>query len=265
MNIQDPEKIRNSKWIMPVAILISILLICITALIITFREDIGEHFAKSQEEKEARKIEQELKAKKSLQFSKEERERLIAKQGLTSITEKPLGNVPFASLGKQLPDQLPKWCTSMEKSAYWESGVLLWKRKGYDGFHSCDLRGNVILPGPFYKSLIIFTKKNEIRRLRWILDIDSEPGGLGLRGRFSILNREYIALSYKYAETYGVPIEDIYEIEKGYEENEEEAFKYERAKANRTYKAIDGEVIIVLNYDDIWIDYLLDVDNELTE
>jgi hypothetical protein len=116
MNIQGPEKIKTSKWIMPVVVLISILLICITALVITFREDIKDRLARGQKEKETRKIEEELKAKKYLQFSSKERERLIAKQGLTSITEEPLGNIPFASLRKQLPDKLPAWCMSIEKS-----------------------------------------------------------------------------------------------------------------------------------------------------
>jgi len=250
----DSEKIRSSKWVLPIIVLTSIAMICGTVLIITFKTEIKERVAESRAEREAKIVEEKRKARPFLQFSKEDKTRLLARQGLTSITEKPIGNVPFAWLGKPLPTPLPKGCVPEEKP-YIESITLIWREKGYDGFYTFDLKERkVITSNPFFKSLIIFTKKGEIKRLRMILEVEAEHKN---DNPFSILKKEYEALGYEYAEKFGLPIEDIFELDKGYEDNEENAFKYDRGNAHRTYKAKEGKVEISLDHNSITIDYFL--------
>jgi len=252
----NSEKIRSSKWVLPIIVLTSIAIICGTVLIITFKTEIKERVAKSRAEREAKIVEEKRKGRPFLQFSKEDKTRLLARQGLTSITEKPIGNVPFAWLGKLLPTPLPKGCVPVEKP-YIESITLIWREKGYDGFYDFDLKeGKVIRSNPFFKSLTIFTKKGEIKRLRMILEVEGDHNKID--DPFSILKREYEALGYEYAEKFGLPIEDIFKVDKGYEDNEENAFKYDRGNAHRTYKAKEGKVKISLDHNIIKIDYFLE-------
>jgi len=254
-NMKDSKKLIGQKWILPIIILVSVAMACMTVLIITFRDDIKEYFAEVKDAREAKSLEENMKSRRYLQFSKEEKARLLVKQGLTSITEKQIGNVPFAWLGKSLRTPLPEWCNPVGKS-YEESVLLIWKEKGYDGFYACNLKkGAIIKEYPFYKDLAIFTKNGEIKFLRFILEIDTERGPFD--NTFSILRREYDALGYEYAEKFGIPIEEVYDIDKGYENNEAEAFKYDRGKAFRTYKAKEGEVQIILEHNHIKIDYSL--------
>lgn len=261
-DMRNSGKLISSKWILPIIILISVAMVCMTVLIITFRVEIKEYLVKAKTEKEAKSLEEKKKSKRYLQFSKEEKTRLLAKQGLTSITERQIGNIPFAWLGKSLPVPLPKWCKTIEKP-YLESVSLIWQKWGYDGFYMCNLKEGEVILGHQFSELVIFTRKGEIRHLRWILKLESKHSTSD--NTFLILKKEYEALGYEYAKKFGIPIEDVYEIDKGYEDNEEEAFKYNRGNAHRTYKAKEGEVDIILEYEHIKIDYSLDVKKEFTK
>lgn len=191
------------------------------------------------------KSKKETKDIEPLQFSDTDRDKLLKKQGLTSIKDKPIGNIPFVQLGKPLPQKTIKNWLIIPK--HYEMSLENWDA---DNAYYCDLKDEVLPQwNLFAKTLVLYSKDLKIKGIKWILEIDGK--------NFLLLKREYMALGYEFAEKYGLPIKDVFEIDKGYADNVEEAFKYERAKAKRIYLAKEGEVRISIYRNDIRVEYEL--------
>lgn len=228
----DNEK-RLSKWILPTIIVASVLLLCSTILAVAFKRELIYWYRNSKARSAERYWKEKSRKEMFLQFSKKEQNELSAIKGTVSVTEKPLNaNFPYAWLGRPLANPLPEDCFSASGD-HLAQMKLHWEERGYDGFQYCNLKDNAFTWNSFLKTVILFTEKGLVKRIRCILEFEN----------LMAVKKEYSALSYDLANKYGLPIKEEFEIHKGYEESSE-AYDNKRVRAFRTFQAKDCNITI---------------------
>ena len=251
--MNEPGSIKASHFAL--VTLTSVILLCATFLVVSFRKELGAWRANSRaaaaEKTEKRAWDDLLAQAANLSFDEETRVELGAKLGTVSITDGPLANPDFLTLGAELPKPLPDWCKPLTGD-FRDRVQASYAEYGYDGFIICSPVPSLITDIPHTSSIVIFLSGGETSRIRF----NVEPPGFSEENTdFKLCIREYVALSSMLAEKYGLPETETFDVSAGYEDDVETAWINDRLSAHRVFKANDGEINIVLRSSNIFIMY----------